>query len=437
MQGASGGDTQDYLAPAASRRAASRSRYDRLPCRRRMAGGVVLLVAAGVILVTALLPWWYYSETGINPDTGHRYTNTILFQPGDSTTAFFPNGTENGNNTTTRSYGAANLSAVAPLYEEAVALLVFGAFLLVVAGLVGVLSERGIVRARGRGPLVGVLGLVAFLIVLFTVIYVPYAQPSHFNTANPGQYCTTMVLNNGNVSSPCNSFSGSFFELTGIGGFSVHWGGAAGWYVGVLAVFLTFAATLLWLSALREPWVEVPPMVLAEATAPVSPPPRARATPRLLPRSGSTAAVRRPVSPPPARPTGLRPSPRALADRPRPDRASAPPPRPVPRPAAPPPAPQAVPVAPAVPVTYDLASLTEVEALAGLKQQVDSGTLTSDQFAREKARLLAQPPVTSMPEGTSGPSKGEELATLEALRDAGAISDSEFVQFRRRVFLKP
>jgi hypothetical protein len=96
-----------------------------------------------------------------------------------------------------------------------------------------------------------------------------------------------------------------------------------------------------------------------------------------------------------------------------------------------PPAPPAGSSSPAI-LRVDPTSTSEVDQLARWKASLDAGTLTPAEFAASKTRLLGSP---GGGRGGTAADSVRQLAMLDSLRDLGALTGPEYLQFRRRVLV--
>lgn len=404
---------------AARRVSARRGRRVRAPCLRRSAASIVLLLAGLLTLTASFTAWWTLSIAG---STG------LGFYPGDDFGGSIAFGKEKVG---AESYQKGGLGAVAGLYETVLGLVLTIATFAIVGGLIGLLAERGKFRRSARGPWVGVLGLLGFLLALAAVITVGAAQATQLHHTAFFGLCGAI----GNGSTPCGTFAGS----ASIAGVSVTWGPGYGFYATIFASIFALAGAIIWWSARKEPWDEE---VLPEGVR--APPRYAAARPLSLREVGRSARpghavdegpeawarrglrLRR-ASGAPRRPNGAtgpgRPAPRT----PRPTAAAAP----ARDAGAPPPAPEVPPQPP-----VDLSAASEIEVITQLKERLDAGLLTAEDYARWKGQLLAIPPDAFPVQAGSGDLPQRELHNLDSLRDAGAITGPEYLQLRRRLLLR-
>jgi len=398
------------------------ARRPRAPCRRRLIAGLALVIAGVVLMLSAFTPWWYYSGRNGSDSA------SALFLPGTSYWAAASTGSQSASGTET--YQSGGLGTLTGLYVTTFVLMLASGTLLLLAGIVALLAEAGILRGWARGRLVIVVALLVFLVPLTMITAVAWEQPVLYADANPGGACPAGSAPG--TGSPCSAFWGSEHY----GQLSVAWGAGAGWDLAVFGAILAVVGGASWWSVYYNPWEQGdwfdeatrraaplapgPSPPLFYGTAPVHGPasrartpapssylpPIAPATPggAALTGTGSSLGVGRVASAPGG--ITLRTPPRE------------------PGPAAPyrPPA--------------ELRASTEVGQLTLLKGQLDAGQMTADEFARSKARLLASTPPSEGGALAGAAPVAQELEALDSLRDAGALSGPEYLQFRRRVIVR-
>lgn len=463
-------DGTGWEGPGASMAGPS-GRLPRAPCRRRLFTSIILLLAGLVLLAAAFAPWWSFTVSAGGTSV------TITFLPGSDYRGSLSSTSQNGS--ASAPYRGSGLGALAGLYESVLIVTLIAAVLVLATGAVALLTELGKIRGRWRGSAIGFLALLAFLVSVSLVVVVASLQPTQFNAANPSGFCSESQ----GATSPCNSFSGS---LSASGG-SATWGGGAGWDLAIFSAILSIAGAIGWWVARNEPF-EVEPMPAPRAPptsfawapsagdltpspfgtpppAGVAPPartalvPSAPASPAPRPMTADTAS---PVGVAPAqvRPAFSAPAPRAP---PAPPAASAGPlpasrPYPTSRPLSAysslpsSPAAARAPPAPSTPAALrpspgpaagpapsplaDTGRLSDVQRVVLLRQRLDSGEISPEQFARSKAELLASPPSAPSAAGRSPTSTAEDLRALERLRDVGAVSGPEYLQLRRGIVFR-
>jgi hypothetical protein len=401
---------------AARRSLSRRTRRVRVPVARRSAAAITLFIAGTVLLTSSFTAWWVLGVGGLG----------IGFYPGDDLGGSITEGKQRVGATT---YQHAGLGSIAAMYELVLGLVLFMTVLAVIAGIVGLGAERGLLRGRARGSGVGSLGLFVFLLAVLTVVSVGVAQPGQLHNNSLFGYCTALEKNNS--SSPCHSFYGS----TSLVGVPITWGPSYGFYATIFGGILALGAAITWWSAREEPWeeevstVESGPRPKFSTARPIPLTDAARRAGNgrsaASPGSGGTYSTRRAYAS--ARFASASQT-RATTPTPRASGSSAGGPATV-TPATPAPEPVGEP-------PVDLSGGSEVDVIVQLKAKLDAGLLSPDEYTQWKRRMLAIPPEAFPPMGGSGAPPHEALQDLDRLRDAGAISGPEYLQLRRRLLLR-
>lgn len=416
MSSSVGGGARDPRNAARRATATRRGRRVRVPCLRRSAASITLLVAGILFLTASFTAWWTLSISG---------GGAIGFFPGDYFGGSIAFGKEKAGAET---YEKGGLGSVAGLYELVLGLVLAIATLVVVGGIVGLAAEKGKFRRRARGPWVGLLGLLGFLFAVSVVIVAGVAQPTQLQHATFFGLCGAITSG----STPCHTFSGS----GQIGSVKVTWNPGFGFYATIFASLLALGGAITWWSAREELWEEeVPadggrgparfgtqrPMSLRDTGRYGHPGHSSELGPEAWTRGGVGA---RRAAMAPGRPNGT-----PAAGRPRPGASG---PTTVGASRGSPPTPPEAPAQPPV----DLSGGSEIQVITQLKERLDSGQLSSAEYARWKSQLLAIPPEAFPAQQGSGELPHQELHELDALRDAGAISGQEYLQLRRRLLLR-
>ncbi len=389
--------------------------WPRAPSRRRLVAGIAL-VAAGVLLAgAAFAPWWTLT-TQAGPESA-----TLDFLPGADFTATAQNGTLSLHET--GSYASEGLGALAGLYEAALYATLAAAALALLGGALALATESHRLRGGARGHGVTALGLVAFLLATAMVAGVVLEQPGQYAAADPGGECSGPSTNA--VQSPCNSFWGS---ISG-GNATATWGGALGWDLALAGAILAGVGGAMWWAGLENPWERDPEGLRLFSPARPGGAGPAATSPGIAPAVPRDAPIRPPwasaASASPTPPVGG--TPRVPVSAPRPPAAAAGGPIPA---ALPPnaPSPPAEAGAPGVG--------TEVDRLAALFHQVQAGQLAREAYDRAKAALLAAPFDPGSARLPSSDAWTQEVASLDGLRDLGAVTGAEYLELRRRLILR-
>jgi hypothetical protein len=348
---------------------------------RRRAGGIILLLSLVILAVSLLLPWWFLSASEGSTTVGYD------FLPGNTISATLDGSTISG------SYSAAGFGGMAGLYEALFGLLVAGLALAGIAGVLGLLTDFGVLRGRTRGRALPALAIVGLLLVVAAVGVTTTAQPSTFNNANPDGLCSAFANYSG--SSPCSSFWGSISA----NGATISWGAGTGWYIGVVGLVFVLAGVLVWNSGRKDPWEEY-----------------------LMPQGEASYGALGAYA---AAPGGFAagPGPGGYSGGPAPAFGAG---------FAPPVAPGGSPGMPS-PAAPPLASEVLLYRIYVMKQRLDNGEIDVDTFARGKAQLFAQPGTPRAP-GASAPTQ-QNMVKLEWLTEHGAVTSTEQTELRRRIVM--
>ncbi len=376
----------------------------------------LLLLATGLVLLFSLLsPWWGY--TFYSGST----SGSVYMLPGSSVVISLTNGSQSS--TLTLSYHAAGFGFLGETFGVLELLLLASLIAPLTAGAIGISAERGLIRGWARGRFVAWAGLGTTLTVMGSVAYLTVGLPLQLHSGNPGTLCNAGPFGG---STPCSSFWGT------------DWGAGSGWYLALIGAVASLLATVAWWISWEDPWEEgtlEASLAKGRSTSPMVGPESVMTRPFDSPQVGAPPSLG--AAHPSATPSeghGWRagaPGPRVASSSgtyaggavPRAGSSTE-----VGSPSSPAPT---TPILPAI----DPTSPSEVDQVARWKQQVDAGTMSPDQFAAAKTRLLSSSPVPLSP-GARVPPVPRLLATLDVLRDLGAVSGPEFLQLRRRLLMQ-
>lgn len=200
--------------------------------------GVVLGAIAVVLAIVAMIgPWWtLQSQATFGPVSMNAHNEFGLF----GASAFFQMGSTSSSNTT--NYNDA--PHVGSVFTLATILLVLGLIVGIGMVVVGAMSRsRPSFRRWG-----GILGVLAFLVLLIGTLYVMSALPDAVNQdSGAPSYGTTFSGFWGTKTSTIGSF----------GQASVVWAAGWGWYIALVAAIVFLVAGVVLFSA-KEPATSAP-----------------------------------------------------------------------------------------------------------------------------------------------------------------------------------
>lgn len=203
--------------------------------------GIVLGVIAVVLAIVAVIgPWWTLQAEGtLGPISMNGNDQFGLF----GGTSFFQMGSTSSSNTT--NYNDA--PHVGSVFTIATVLLVLG--LIIGIGMIVVGAMSGAKPSFRR--LGGVLGILAFVVVLLGTLYVMSSLP---NAVNQDSQATTSGTSVTGFWGAKTTSVGSFAQAT------VTWAAGWGWYVALIAAIVFLVAGVILLLA-RKPGMAATPQV--------------------------------------------------------------------------------------------------------------------------------------------------------------------------------